>query len=49
MSKPHGTERNRPWVARMGWLLLFWAGGVAALALVAYLLRLFMNWAGFSS
>ncbi|MDX3893180.1 DUF2474 domain-containing protein [Pusillimonas sp.] len=40
---------RRPWTSRIGWLLLFWAGGVAALGLVAYLLRLFMNWAGFSS
>src|SRR5690606_17206133 len=40
---------RRPWAARIGWLLLFWAGGVAALGLAAYLVRLFMNWAGFSS
>ncbi len=47
MSGP--PDRRRPWLARIGWLLLFWAGGVAALAVVAWLLRWFMNWAGFSS
>ena len=46
MSPP---DSRRPWLTRTGWLLLFWAGGVAALAIVAWLLRLFMNWAGFSS
>lgn len=43
-----GKTRNR-WVARIGWLLLFWGAGVVTLALVAYILRVFMNWAGFSA
>ncbi|WP_397473413.1 DUF2474 domain-containing protein [Pusillimonas sp.] len=47
MSAP--DERQRQWATRLGWMALFWVLGVAALGLVAYLLRLFMNWAGFNS
>jgi len=49
MAEPNGAAPRRSWAARLAWLLLFWTAGVAALALVAYLLRLFMNWAGFNS
>lgn len=49
MAEPNGASPRRAWTARLAWLLLFWAAGVAALGLVAYLLRLFMNWAGFNS
>jgi len=41
--------QQRSWAVRAGWLVLLWAGGVAAVGLVAYLLRVLMNWAGFSS
>lgn len=47
MGKP--AEQRRQWAARLGWMAVFWALGVAALGLVAYLLRVFMNWAGFNS
>lgn len=33
----------RPWLARLGWMVLIWAGSVAALAVVAYGIRLFMR------
>lgn len=46
MSPPDG---RRQWAARLGWMALFWALGVLALGLLAYMLRLFMNWAGFNS
>jgi len=36
----------RMWFKRFGWLLLIWACSVAALAVVAFLLRLLMNAAG---
>jgi len=36
----------RMWYKRFGWLLLIWAGSVAALAAVALVLRLLMNMAG---
>lgn len=49
MLEPHEAKSARPWMTRLGWLVLFWVGGVATLALVAYLLRVVMNWAGFSS
>lgn len=42
-------EKRRLWTSRLGWLLVFWLGGMAGLAIVAYLLRIFMNWAGFNS
>ena len=47
MRRPH--EQRRQWATRVGWMVIFWAVGVAALGLVAYLLRLFMNWAGFNT
>ena len=34
------------WLQRVGWLVLLWLGGVAALALAAGLLRLLMHAAG---
>jgi hypothetical protein len=37
------------WLKRVGWLLALWIGGVAALGLVALLLRLFMHAAGMRS
>lgn len=40
---------RRIWVMRMVYMVLFWAAGVAALALVAYSLRVFMGWAGLSA
>jgi len=36
----------RMWWRRIGWLVVFWCGGVAALAVVAGLLRLLMHAAG---
>lgn len=37
------------WSTRVLWLLAIWAGSVATLAVVAWLLRLFMHWAGMSA
>jgi len=37
---------NKPLWQRLMWLVAIWCASVAALALVAYLLRLFMNAAG---
>jgi hypothetical protein len=34
------------WLRRLGWMLALWAGGVAALGLVAWLLRVLMHAAG---
>lgn len=34
------------WIKRIGWLVLIWAVSVAALAVVALLLRTLMNLAG---
>ncbi|HQR52128.1 MAG TPA: DUF2474 family protein [Burkholderiales bacterium] len=36
------------WLARIGWLVVFWIAGVAALAVVAWLVKLGMNAAGMS-
>lgn len=38
--------RTLSWLRRLGWLVALWAGGVAALAAVALLLRLLMQAAG---
>jgi hypothetical protein len=40
---------NKPLWQRVGWLLLIWCASVAALALVAYLLRLLMTAAGMTT
>jgi hypothetical protein len=34
------------WMRRLGWLVALWMGGVAALGIVAWLLRVFMHAAG---
>ena len=34
---------------RLGWLVVFWAGGVAALAVLAWLLRQFMGALGLTA
>jgi len=36
----------RLWLRRLGWMVALWAGGVAALAVVALLLRVLMHAAG---
>ena len=41
--------RMRPmplWLRRLGWMLALWVGGVAALGVVAWLLRVLMHAAG---
>jgi hypothetical protein len=47
MASPSGTGPAL-WVRRVGWLILIWTLSVAALAVVAVLLRAFMNFAGLS-
>lgn len=37
------------WLVRIGWLLVLWLAGVAALAAIAWLVRLAMNAAGMSA
>jgi len=36
------------WLVRIGWLVVLWIAGVAALAVVAWLVKLGMNAAGMS-
>ena len=36
------------WLKRLGWLVLIWTVSVLALAIVAYLMRLFMRLIGLS-
>ena len=38
-----------PLYKRLGWLVLIWAGSVAALGVAAWLMRLLMSAAGLSS
>lgn len=44
-----GTGPRAHWLRRIGWLVLLWAVSVAALGLVAWLIRQFMNAAGLSA
>jgi len=37
---------RRPWLHRLGWLVLLWIGGVVSMALLAAALRLLMAWVG---
>ena len=39
----------RRWLARFGWLVVFWMAGVAAVGLVAWLLKLAMNAVGMAA
>ena len=39
----------RLWLKRFGWLALIWLTSVAALAIAAYLMRLFMHTIGLST
>lgn len=40
------SDSRHPWMTRIGWLLLLWTAGVAALAAVAFLIRGLMSAAG---
>jgi hypothetical protein len=42
-------QQNDRWWKRLGWLVLIWAASVAALGVVAMLIRLLMRAAGLSS
>ena len=37
---------RRRWLRQLGWMALLWLGGVATLALVAFLIRIVMHAAG---
>ena len=41
-----GRARRRTWARRVGWLVVYWAGGVAAVGVAAYGLRGVMRWVG---
>jgi len=43
MPEKFGTKL---WLKRVGWLVLIWSASVLALAVVAYLMRLFMHLIG---
>jgi hypothetical protein len=43
------SSRGRLWARRIGWLLLIWTLSVAALALVALLLRVAMRASGMTT
>jgi hypothetical protein len=40
------TPSRKPWLRRVGWLVLLWTASVAALGVVALILRVFMTSAG---
>jgi hypothetical protein len=46
MAEPQRQHLRRPWLHRLGWLVLLWLGGVVSMALLAGTLRLLMAWAG---
>ncbi|MBA6067768.1 DUF2474 domain-containing protein [Pseudomonas mosselii] len=43
------VEEKKPLLQRLGWLVLIWGLSVAALGVVAYGMRMFMNAAGLST
>jgi len=44
-----GAQPERSWWKRIGWLLLIWSASVAALGLVAAMLKLVMRAIGMTS
>ncbi|NER62103.1 DUF2474 domain-containing protein [Pseudomonas sp. MAFF212428] len=42
-------QEKKPLLQRLGWLVLIWTASVASLAIVAWLMRLFMSAAGLST
>ena len=38
-----GKATRREWMRRLGWLAALWLGGVAALSLIAYVIRVIMH------
>ncbi|WP_145141485.1 DUF2474 domain-containing protein [Pseudomonas duriflava] len=46
--EPNPAEGKPLW-KRLGWMLVIWAGSVAALGILSYGLRLFMSAAGLKS
>ena len=49
MTTRRHDEGQTSWLKRVGWLVMLWVLGVAGLALIAWLIRVFMNWTGFSA
>lgn len=46
----HADQRDqKKWLRRIAWLIGIWLAGIAALALVAYGLRIFMGLAGMTT
>lgn len=43
MAASRARPSRRDWLRRLGWMAALWAGGVATLAAVAYLLRMIMH------
>jgi hypothetical protein len=48
MASPLGSG-HRLWARRLGWLILIWTASVAAVAVVAVLLRVLMNLTGLTA
>lgn len=46
---PERSETRPDWLRRFGWLALIWLLSIAALAAVAFALRLLMNAAGLTA
>lgn len=40
---------RKPWLRRIGWLVLIWSASVAALGVVALLIRALMSLAGLTA
>lgn len=45
LTGPASTER-KPWLRRVGWLVLIWGASVTALGLLALIFRMIMSLAG---
>ena len=46
MAESQPQRLRRPWLHRLGWLVLLWLGGVVSMGLLAGTMRLLMAWAG---
>lgn len=45
----HDTQKERPLYIKLGWMALFWIGGIVGLTSFVYLMKMIMGFVGLST